>query len=116
MHAPPAMRGVLACWRAEGARGISSAKGDDASCESKGTEAGRYTETGMKPATKAALREAREEIEQAIAEDIAINGPILLWSGNGKMPANFRGLVPSTIEGYLTHVREWHQEKQKRAG
>lgn len=44
---------------------------------------------------------SENELREALQADIAKNGPILLWSGDGKIPGNFRGLVPRTLAGYL---------------
>ena len=55
----------------------------------------------------------KQELREALDRDLIAHGPLLLWSGYGKIPGKFRGLVPETIEGYLKLILEERQRALK---
>lgn len=48
----------------------------------------------------------RKKLEQNLRVALRHDGPILLWSGDGRIPCNHLGLVPETLLDILKMIEQ----------
>lgn len=57
----------------------------------------------------------RKKLEQNLLAALRQRGPILLWSGDGRIPCNHLGLVPETLLDILKMIEQAEKKRSARS-